>query len=575
MSKAKQRLKFTNERVFEEKTDSNLDFEQENREESDNETDNGESVDITESENKNGNSNGVNDNQNAVAIEEKELSEEGELGESDSGMDLRAVLQVKKKKSTSKSKDVRKITRLSVNEGASTSVQDEAQARADNSNFENFMVWMDRYKKYQEWEASQGKTDKAATGPVGLKFRDKAIQSPSESTVYTRLCKSVESDLNLQPPGERWSPEKGERLLVESNECSSTATTVDDYADMDDNQIDDLILEARKAAEKDRRKRTATSTTGDASMNKRAKKETPAAASNYNEHENTSDDDDEELRKIAAEQESKARRDKILLDAELHRAQLLKPGKVNLNHVILDAQHKSLGSHVDSATKHRIVRNEFIELKDLLPRKKGVKNREFKPGMKLINDNGISKWVEEDDERFISSYKKWEEAFEIYASIYIKGYPHKASELYDYKHCIRDAANTYIWENVYDYDVEFRLHMAWCKGNRSWSAKLDYEWSRYMKNLLSFRHDRPNVDRNLAVPPGPSTAGNSRTREICNRYNKGRCTWGERCRYLHICKICKKRGHGALLCRNNKANRNKGDKTDKEKIETDVQGQSL
>lgn len=246
-----------------------------------------------------------------------------------------------------------------------------------------------------------------------------------------------------------------------------------------------------------------------------------------------------------AERESKERRDKILLDAELHRAQLLKPGKFNLNHLIYDANHKSLGSHVDDAMVAHIISGDFIELKDLVPKSRPFHFRASQPEMKLINVKGKQRWVEEEDTQVLSSYKKWEEAFEIYASIYVRGHPHHADELYDYKYSIRDAAATYVWENVFDYDVEFRLHMARCKHNRSWSARLDCEYNRLLKNHISFRHDK-NGNDHLG---GAREAKPSEARDICHRYNKGRCTWGNQCRYLHKCSKCGKMGHGAVICR--------------------------
>lgn len=503
-----------------------------------------------------------NSNVNAMAVT---VREEGEATDSDSEGDLRTVLNAKMTNKT----DPRMKSQIKV-KTAMKSNKDQAPVASTSSapmpgdqGFQNFMEWMDQYKQFKEWEASKS----SQTG-TGVLLKDKAIQSPSESTIYTRLCKSLESNVNDDnlPSGLVPEPEAREQLIVERVDCSSTASTIDDFADTDVNMIDDLILEARRAATVDSRKRKTAETTGSVPKKIRRDDRSKTAARTVVRETDLSDDDDEELKRVAAEQESKARRDRILLDAELHRAQLLKPGKFNLSHLFYDAQHKSLGSHVDKAMQIKNVRNEYIELKDLLPRRKGLRYRDNKPGMKLVNDNGQSKWVEEDDETYISSYKRWEEAFEIYASIYIKGYPHRAHELYDYKHCIRDAANTYIWENVFDYDVEFRLHMARCKGNRSWSAKLEYEYSRYMKNLIQFRHD----GQGEGPARGGYSAGNSsgsKTREICRRYNKGRCSWGERCRYLHVCKICKKRGHGAVICRFDKgkgsSNDKNGDRTER------------
>lgn len=165
----------------------------------------------------------------------------------------------------------------------------------------------------------------------------------------------------------------------------------------------------------------------------------------------------------------------------------------NLSHLVFDAQHRSFGSQIHKATQVRSIRGEYIELHDLLPQWKIGRARSAKPTVRLINDNGTQKWVQDQDDEVINSYRKWEEAFEVFASIYVTGNPGRADELHDYKYSIRDAANTYISDNVYNYDIDFRLHMERYKNNRRWSAKLEYEWSRCMKNHIQFRHDASNT----------------------------------------------------------------------------------
>lgn len=569
-------MKFTTERDFRYGVGNEImDTNEPNHRSSDDETFGIEPLENAEAESVNAQSHNSdeenNTNQNAQC--DREVHEEGEASDSESSGDLRTILNAKVRSGTTmgvRSKLTVKTGRPKKEEKQQSS---EPAKPVDNEQFKDFMNWMDQYKQFKEWEAS--KAGAGQTGSViSLHRHDKAIQSPSESTVYTRLCKSLQSGLNEPQDDFNLRQDSNEQLIVEKVDCSSTASTIDDYANVDESQIDELILEARKAASASARtggrKRPATMEQH-GNPAKKLQTNTPGtscgpeasnAGANFAVVDTSDEDDDEHLKRIAAEQESKARRDKILLDAELHRAQLLQPGKCNLSHLIYDAKHKSLGSHVDKAMQIKIVKNEYIELKDLLPpRRKGRRFKDSKPAMHLINEGGHSKWVKEDDDSFISSYKKWEEAFEIYASIYIKGYPHRANELYDYKHCIRDAANTYIWENVFDYDVEFRLHMASCKGNRSWSAKLDYEYSRFMKNLIQFRHDSGHGQTPANGGGTPATHGNNRTREICRRYNKGRCSWGDRCRYLHICSVCKKRGHGAVICRSDKSRVEKQDRS--------------
>lgn len=550
MDESKRRTKFTSERNFEEGQSSQLN-ESEIESDNENSTDNGNDlsgIEVFDGEE------GQNSNQNARSINSP--IEEGEASSSsDSDADLRKVIQAKQGNKRIARKLIQEKERayapLESEHSTSGHGQSVERARADNANFENFMIWMDKYKQFQEWESRQPQP----TGPMkpGETNRsvDKAIQSPSETTVYTRMCKSVESRVNSsQQLGEEDTSgiiENG-RLIIDQVDCSSTASTLDDYAHMDDNQIDSLILDARKAAERAQGKRRI-STHGDALQ--------PESKRRREEHQALDDDDAIPVNEgdLRAERESKERRDKILLDAELHRAQLLKPGmSSNLNHLFLDAQHRSLGSHVDRATEMKIMWGEYIELHELLPKKRVGRSRSTKPTMRLINVNGQQRWVEDPEDQIINSYRKWEEAFEIFASIYVRGNPGRANQLYEYKYDIRDAANSFIWENVFDYDIEFRLHMAKHK-DRDWSARLTDKYTKFMKNHIRFDRSENTEVRSSYVPATASSSQSVgklvKNKENCRRYNKGRCTWGKNCRYVHRCDICGKRGHGAVICRNN------------------------
>ena len=60
----------------------------------------------------------------------------------------------------------------------------------------------------------------------------------------------------------------------------------------------------------------------------------------------------------------------------------------------------------------------------------------------------------------ITSYAKWEQAFRVFSNILTSRYPDKATELLQYNHTIHTASMSYIWENVYTYEKEFRHHIA-------------------------------------------------------------------------------------------------------------------
>ena len=140
----------------------------------------------------------------------------------------------------------------------------------------------------------------------------------------------------------------------------------------------------------------------------------------------------------------------------------------------------------------------------------------------------------------ITSIQRWEQALRVFSDIYSSAHPTRASELIQYDHIIHCAAQTYIWENVYMYDKDFRLHMG-DYPSRTWAVILQQAWSLRLKDKhkISYEIQRMgNVDRLR-----------SGTRKICRRFNRGKCTYGMRCKYDHRCSFCFKMGHSIHNCR--------------------------
>ena len=139
------------------------------------------------------------------------------------------------------------------------------------------------------------------------------------------------------------------------------------------------------------------------------------------------------------------------------------------------------------------------------------------------------------DRSGISSFQHWEQAFSIYSDIYTRPHPDRAAELIQYNHIISTAAATYLLDNVYYYDCHFRIHMS-RNPNRSWAIILQQAWSMFLKDRPKFHESSGRNDKKLC-------------KDICYRFNKGRCTYGANCKFDHRCNICNKFGHGAHICR--------------------------
>ena len=86
------------------------------------------------------------------------------------------------------------------------------------------------------------------------------------------------------------------------------------------------------------------------------------------------------------------------------------------------------------------------------------------------------------------------------------------------------------------YDHEFRYHMS-KHPQRSWAEILQQAWNLRLKDRIM--HENFNGDK-VKV----------KSKEICKKFNRGKCNLGASCRYDHRCLECGKFGHGQHICRN-------------------------
>ena len=236
-----------------------------------------------------------------------------------------------------------------------------------------------------------------------------------------------------------------------------------------------------------------------------------------------------------------------------------------IHSVLVDEEYSVVGNHLDESTISEIKRGDYVDFGKLLPRDCIAIEEDHR--LQPIYKDGQVYWQPPMETGNISSYTKWEQAFKVYAKIYTKYHPQRALELIQYSHDIHSAFLTFIWENVYLYDKEFRLHLA-KHPMRRWGVILQHAWNLKMKDRLGssysdnyqgdrnrnnqgaegFRLDRQNLRGKVAEP--------------CKRYNRGKCNFGTGCKYEHRCSYCTKFGHGILVCRklnNDKESKGKRD----------------
>ena len=163
--------------------------------------------------------------------------------------------------------------------------------------------------------------------------------------------------------------------------------------------------------------------------------------------------------------------DQLIKQAELSKAQVYEtPGKQNdddgifdltkqfVHSAMVDENYKIVGAHVDSSTRARIVSHEYIDFGKLIPKDRVMVEEDQK--IQWVIRQGMPCCVPQVESTGINNYAKWEQAFRVYSAIYTEAHPHKAGELIQYNHIIHTAAQAYIWDNVYMYDKDFRIHIS-------------------------------------------------------------------------------------------------------------------
>ena len=156
---------------------------------------------------------------------------------------------------------------------------------------------------------------------------------------------------------------------------------------------------------------------------------------------------------------------------------------------IMDEDYLIVTAHVDESMERRIRNGDYIDFARLIPRDRVQMQQDNR--IELINMNGHLSCTPVLDNVVgnISSFARWEQAFRVYSNIYTRQFPQRASELIQYNHVIHTTAMTYAWNNVYAYNINFRLHMS-RHPQRSWSVILQQAWNLRLKD----RH-REDVDR--------------------------------------------------------------------------------
>ena len=234
-----------------------------------------------------------------------------------------------------------------------------------------------------------------------------------------------------------------------------------------------------------------------------------------------------------------------------------------LHMAMIDEEYDSVSVHVDQFLKEKIEKGEYVDLARLLPkdRVQAIDDAD-KQTLQLFHKDGQTFYAPPVSQGVaISSYGKWDKAFRIFSNIYLKKYPNRALELNEYNHTIHHISQTYIWDNCYAYDKEFRYFMS-IHPERSWGTILHKAWSFRLNDKIRFHGEDYNNNNNRSYHNRfhRGNGNNHGNKEPCGRFNRGRCTYGASCKFDHRCKYCSKFGHGIHNCRKLQADKDKDNK---------------
>lgn len=397
----------------------------------------------------------------------------------------------------------------SESEGSTTSSDEYSSESSDYSSSSRD----GKKRKRSHHKRSSRKTKKSKSTVNTLVESQPHCDSPSQSTIYTRGCKSP-PQTGCQDSSDTVSPSSG-GIPLEANSdefLSSVNTSLNKSTPIPGRQRSN---ERRSASE------------GEAGPVTQGR-----------------EDDAENRERDQVEAETRERADRIVRDIQLNKSSLAKPSgewERELYTLLIDLKHVHLTSHVDRKLKDRILEGDFtVDFRRLVPHSRSRCKTDDR--LNVVNKDGMTHFVPADRENVkdINSYKQWEIAFKVFMGVYISKWPERSKELLEYSHTIQNASLTYPWENVFNYDIAIREIMTDHPG-RLWGQICQRTWAIELGEPTS---------KVTYVPSGSATtsSGQRLQKKVCWRFNKGRCTFGANCEFDHRCSVCGGRSHGRHNC---------------------------
>ena len=136
----------------------------------------------------------------------------------------------------------------------------------------------------------------------------------------------------------------------------------------------------------------------------------------------------------------------------------------------------------------------------------------------------------------VNCFRRWEQAFRMYATINCTANPQRAREIWQYISVISTASMSYNWDNVYNYDVVFRQLMEF-NPKRSWAVTYNQMWNLSMTNPINHNQNRRATFGGFTSQSSFASVSGSLKRKLdyCGSFNKAtKCKFGKKCKFIDV-----------------------------------------
>lgn len=193
----------------------------------------------------------------------------------------------------------------------------------------------------------------------------------------------------------------------------------------------------------------------------------------------------------------------------------------------------ALDSHVSTKLRAKIISGSYVDYKLLLPPNL---NEQKKKNIRLgEKDQKITLSFEEEQNKELY-LKDWHKSHAIFTTILVRHYKSYQLSLDLLKYASTITRLHAMGGDWSSYDKQFRLQLS-CNNTLGWNNP---NWELWQYSLSGRNAKNPNAPGSSRANLGPKKAGGTGSgRRYCYAYNDKSCSFGQACKFQHVCAVCR------------------------------------